>query len=309
MNFREKAYAKINLHLEVLNKRDDGYHNIFGLFASINFFDLLKLERIDISEKSGNSQVDVNLSGGAFSQDIENLPQSENLISKAAGLFLEKQGLTGILEFSLEKNIPAGGGLGGGSSDAAAALRLLHRNIPGLKNSDIEKIAVKLGSDVPYCLEGGITLCEKRGDVMEHLPGKLDYYVVAANCGIHVNTGWAYSELKRDYEGIIDQRELNLKKKHIRKAVAGGKIAIIKNYLKNDFQEKVFEFHRDAAIVYENMSRMNAEYTTMTGSGSTILGFFSDRVAAEKAAELLDRSVKFTIVSEIMRERVFSLDS
>jgi 4-diphosphocytidyl-2-C-methyl-D-erythritol kinase len=305
LSFREKAYAKINLHLEILNKRDDGYHNIFGLFASINFFDLLKLEQIDVSKKSGDSRIQVKLSGGAFSQDIENLPQSENLVVKAAGMFLEKQGLSGSLEFSLEKNIPAGGGLGGGSSDAAAALRLLNRRFPGLKNSDLEEIAGKLGSDIPYCLEGGIAICEERGELMEHVPGSLDYYIVAANCGIHIDTGWAYSELDRDVYKDIEQRELDIKKGLIRKAAAEGKIAIIKDYLKNDFQEKVFEIHRDVAKIYENLIRMDAEYATMTGSGSTVLGLFSERDAAEKAAEYLDRSVKFTVVSEIISDRAF----
>ncbi len=308
MNFREKAYAKINLHLEVLEKRDDGYHNIFGLFANIDFFDLLKLEQIEVSKGNGDSRVEVMLSGGAFSRDIENLPPSENLVAKAAKMFLEKQGLSGRLKFSLEKNIPTGGGLGGGSSDAAAALRILNRKIPGLETSDLEEIAGELGSDVPYCLQGGLAICEERGELIEQVPGRLDYYIVAANCGIHIDTGWAYRQLERENKRIIHQEEHERKKELIRKAATEGKIAIIKDHLKNDFQEKVFEFHRDVAIIYENMIRMKAEYATMTGSGSTVLGLFNDRATAEKAAEFLKKRVPFTIVSKIMSERAFSLD-
>jgi 4-diphosphocytidyl-2-C-methyl-D-erythritol kinase len=308
LSYKEKAYAKINLHLEVLNKRDDGFHNIFGLFASIDFFDLLKLEQVDVSKNKGESLIQLNISGGAFSQDIENLPPSENLVTKAALMFLEKQGLSGRLVFSLEKNIPAGGGLGGGSSDAAAALRLLNGKLPGLKKTDLEEIAAELGSDIPYCLQGGIAICEGRGDLMEFLPGSLEYYIVTANCGIHIDTGWAYSQLERDVNGIAEQRELGINRELVRKSIADGEIAIIKDYLQNDFQEKVFEFHRDVAIIYENMIKMNAEYATMTGSGSTVLGLFRDRGEAEKAAEFLNKSVKFTFVSKIINDRFLTLD-
>ncbi len=309
MSFREKAYAKINLHLEILNKRDDGYHNIFGLFASISYFDLLKLEKIDVSKKKGDSRVEIEIRGGEFSQDIEKLPPSENLVTKAALQFLKKQGLSGRLGFSLEKNIPAGGGLGGGSSDAAAALRLLNRKIPGLKKAELGEIAAVIGSDVPYCLQGGIALCQGRGELIEQVQGGLNYFVVAANCGIHIDTGWAFKQLGRDINTGIEQSELNKKKNLMKKAAAEGSFGIIKDYLKNDFQEKVFEFHREVANIYENLMRMNAEYVTMTGSGSTVLGLFAERVAAEKAAEYLDKRIKFAIVSEILSDRAFRMDS
>ena len=129
----KKTYAKINLHLEILNRREDLHHNIFGVFALINFFDILKLEKFDIIDSDKNNiKVEIKNSGGIYSNLSKKIPNSENLITKATKLILNKSKKSGNIKFSLTKNIPAGAGLGGGSSNAAMALELVNEHITNL---------------------------------------------------------------------------------------------------------------------------------------------------------------------------------
>ena len=154
--------AKINLTLEVINRRDDGFHNIQSIMQAVNLYDYLTFE---LSESSGTV---IELNGNS-----KEIPyDSSNLIYKAAIKFLEKTKINNIkLRINIEKNIPAAAGLAGGSSNAAGtffALNKLFDNI--LSNNELDKLCTLLGSDLNFCLKGGCALCTSRGEITEKLP-------------------------------------------------------------------------------------------------------------------------------------------
>ena len=168
-----KAYAKINLHLEILNKREDGYHNILSIMAKTELFDLLKLEKINLYDKKAiETKVSIKNSGGIFKDEIDKIPENDNLITKAVLSYLDKINKSAEIEFSITKNIPTGAGLGGGSSDAASALKILNKNIMGLNDEELFDIGKKIGADVPYCLVNTPAICEGIGERTKTKRGK-----------------------------------------------------------------------------------------------------------------------------------------
>ena len=157
MTYNTKAFAKVNLHLEVLNKRSDLFHNIFSFNASLDIFDQLILKRLNIFNKnSGDILIDIHPEGGEYSELIASIENRDNLITKAIKSYLDRIGKSAEISLSIEKNIPAGAGLGGGSSDAATALRLLNnyfiKENKGLSESELLKLGASIGADIPYCL-------------------------------------------------------------------------------------------------------------------------------------------------------------
>ncbi len=169
-----RAHAKVNLHLEVLNRRDDGYHNIFSLMASVALHDLLKLEESSARELSGGIDIAVAVknNGGIHGSVIDSIPAHENLIARAATLYYERAGMNGKAVFSIEKNIPAGAGLGGGSSDAAAALKLLNGRLGKFRDDELAEMGSKIGADIPYCLHGGFAIGRGIGETDNAGTGK-----------------------------------------------------------------------------------------------------------------------------------------
>lgn len=155
--------AKINLTLEVINRRDDGFHNIQSIMQAVNLYDYLTFE---LFESSGTAVIELNGNSKEIPYD------SSNLIYKAAIKFLEKTKINNIkLRIYIEKNIPAAAGLAGGSSNAAGtffALNKLFDNI--LSNNELDKLCTLLGSDLNFCLKGGCALCTSRGEITEKLP-------------------------------------------------------------------------------------------------------------------------------------------
>ena len=174
MTYSAKAYAKVNLHLEVLNKRSDFYHNIFSFNASLDIFDRLTFKRLNVfNKKSGDISIDIQPEGGEYHDIIISIRNEDNLISKAIKAYLNRIGKSASISIAVEKNIPAGAGLGGGSSDAAAALKLINSYFTdkneGLAENELRQIGAKIGADIPYCLSGGFAICEGTGDIIEDL--------------------------------------------------------------------------------------------------------------------------------------------
>lgn len=283
-----KAYAKINLHLEVLNKRTDGYHNIFSLMASTEVSDLLKLEDLRIDDDSCRKpSIEIVSSGGLFPEIIDSLPVENNLITKAVAAYFNHTGLSGRVSLSVEKNIPSGAGMGGGSSDAAAALKLINSQLKRLEAPVLMEIGAKLGADVPYCLTGGFCLCEETGSKISPLEGALPYFVLLVNCGIHVDTAWAYRSLNRSPETPASRDDIEFKKGLIREGLQKGDISPFRQVIKNDFEGPVFREHPFLKHLREEIYSFKADISFMTGSGSTMVGLFRDRDWAEKARDHL----------------------
>jgi 4-diphosphocytidyl-2-C-methyl-D-erythritol kinase len=299
-----RAYAKINLYLEVLNRRNDGYHNIFSLMASVEASDLLKLEEFEITEKNSEPEIIINCSGGMNSREFNKIPVKNNLITKAVNNYFNKAGISGKVRFQVEKNLPSGAGLGGGSSDAAAALVLLNDNIKLLNSRELFQVAGETGSDVPFCIEPGIAICEGRGEIIERITGTLDCWILLVNNGIHISTTDAYGYFKRSTNYKVDLENIQKKKADFRKGIISNNINNLKKYLKNDFEEAVILKHPMIETIKDELMGQGADFSQMTGSGSTVFGIFNERNIAEKAEEYFKTKYNMVFLTKLKQGNI-----
>jgi 4-diphosphocytidyl-2-C-methyl-D-erythritol kinase len=298
-----RAHAKVNLHLEVLNRRDDGYHNIFSLMASVALHDLLKLEDANLRDSEGvvDIAVAVRNGGGKHGSVTDAIPAQENLIARAATLYLERARKNGTVAFSIEKNIPAGAGLGGGSSDAAAALNLLNGRERAFPENELAGIGAAIGADVPYCLKGGFALCRGIGEIVMPVPGPLKAWVVLVNDGIHVDTASAYRSLKRE-AGLEagSEQAIAATIKRIVAALSRGAAAELRGLAVNDFEGPVFRQHPEIGRIRERLLELDADVAVMTGSGSSVIGLFSEKETAERARARLADDYREVIITRFI---------
>lgn len=271
----ELAHAKINLGLKVLGARGDGFHDILSVFQSIDLADRLLFQR---SAHAG------------FSCSEPSLPTTgDNLVLKALNRFSsavpEVGALLPTLHLHLEKSIPVGAGLGGGSSDAAAALRGLN----GLCGNPLDlqglmHLAAEVGSDVPFCLQGGTALVSGRGETLEPLPKLLpQWHFVVVFPGIFVSTKWAYESL--DAKLTTSSPYLSFIK-----SLRGGRVdpTGLLEVVENDFQSVVERANPIVAELVSEFDRNGALCSSMTGTGSTVYGIFDDRIAALAVCDELE---------------------
>jgi len=270
-----KAFAKINLGLQVLGKRPNGFHEINTVFVRTSFYDELSFNLSD--SLSVRCSVDLGIA------------QESNLVYKAADLLRNHVNNSSLgADIFISKNIPSGAGLGGGSSDAASTLLTL-RELWNVKISDEElsNIALSLGSDVPYFLQSGTATGLGQGEKLEYFDYALPYTTVLIFPGIHVSTAKAYQSLNRgnkDYP-LIDFRDILLK------SIENNKI--LKNGIINDFEAAVFNSHPELAAIKHQLYADGAILSLMSGSGSTIFGLFEDRSSATAATKSLNEYNSF----------------
>lgn len=263
------APAKINLGLEVLRRRADGFHELNTLFATVNVADTLLL----LPNREGEiaCRVEGNRALAA---------EPDNLVLRAARLLRERHGSPDLgARIDLYKEIPAGAGLGGGSSDAAATLLGL-RTLWNLSatNGDLLDLAATLGSDVPFFIGGGLALGSGRGEILQPIPVDLPgWWVVLVNPGVHVPTPWAFRALDRQGERAPSD---------LRAALLAGVAApeSLRARLVNDFEQPVFAAHPQLAEIRNELYQQGAQLALMSGSGSTLFGLFTNRTKAERAA-------------------------
>lgn len=301
----EKAHAKVNLHLEVLNRRQDGYHNIFSLMAQISLYDLLKLEKITLHEGPGDSRVEILPGGGEYDDVIVSLPDEENLVSKAVRAFLGRMGQSASVAVSIQKNIPAGAGLGGGSSDAAASLRLMnsffeHKINRRLDRRELQEMGEQIGADVPFCVTGGTALCEGKGEKITAVESSLKHCILLAYNGIHMNTAQAYRELKRDERCRYSDDELHRRRTAVCGGLREGGVGEMRSLYRNDFEEVVFLIHPEIARLKRSMLEEGADFAAMTGSGSSVFGLFRNRDLAREAQQRLARQVRSVFLAQFV---------
>ena len=268
--------------------------------AQIDLYDLLKLEAADI-DRTGKSGIIVKIvnAGGLQADITDSIPTGSNLITGAVTEFCRATGISGEFVFSLEKNIPAGAGLGGGSSDAAAALRLVS-DYTGAGREGLSKVASLVGADVPFQLAGGCAICEGIGEIVEPLNGRLTHKVVMANNGIHVNTALAYKMLNRNESYSGKSGNIDEVRDMIRSSVASGVIDKVKGFLFNDFEPVVFGQYPELEALKNKFMDYGADFSLMTGSGSTIIGVFSSEKSAVDAANYLKHSVRHVMVASFV---------
>lgn len=295
-----KALAKLNLSLEILNKRADGYHNLLSLMSKINLFDLLKLK--DITEKKDSSFPNISIKAvdGIYKDFFNRIPLTENLIYRAAFEYLTICNISCNLKIEVVKNIPAGGGLGGGSADAAGILIILNSIFGKLEKDDLYRLAGKLGADVPFCLNDKLAICEGIGDIIEPIPGNLKASILIINDNISVNTGEAYRKLNRTNYFDYPECLLSEKKQIFREAVAENNICKLLPYCKNDFEEPVFLSYPLIREIKEDICNSNAVFSQMSGSGSTVFGVFLDDNDAKKTFNKLKKKYANVVLTELV---------
>ena len=275
----EKAPAKINLGLCITGKRPDGFHDILSLFQTVDLCDNLSATGFDGKRLTcNNSDLPVN---------------TDNLVVRAEDLFCERFGIKRRLSFNLDKRIPVGGGLGGGSSDGAAALRLL-QTYHGVESDDrrLMEIAAELGSDIPFLVRGGTGVVSGRGEVIEEISWPFDFSYVLVHPGFGVSTAWAYRSMT-DFGQDADRYGAMIGK------LRDGSLARDDFFsaLTNDFERVVFEEHPVLGTIRDDLLAGGARAAMMTGSGSTMLGIFEDHDTAEQCAESMHGDKKAVFLS------------
>jgi 4-diphosphocytidyl-2-C-methyl-D-erythritol kinase len=252
------AYSKINFGLQVLNKRLDGFHNINTVFYLINLYDEMEFSESDTIE--------------IISKPEFNIPTEDNLIYKAGKLFLESNKIKKGFKVEVKKNIPSGGGLGGGSSDAAFTLIALNRLFDtGLSHNVLVHLASKIGSDCAFFINGHRSAIGKsRGELLTNISFLLNYKIAIVNPGIHISTPLAYKLLNRDEKPI---QELDFKE--ILKNNQDNPI-YFRDKIFNDFEDVIFPLNPEIENIKNKLYALGAEFALMSGSGSTVFGIFPE---------------------------------
>jgi 4-diphosphocytidyl-2-C-methyl-D-erythritol kinase len=284
---RVKALAKLNLTLEVLHKRSDGFHELRTVFQSISLHDELQLEWTP---------------GRKTRVEVTSRPEIEdNLALRAAKALLEQSDASGSLHINLKKRIPMGAGLGGGSSDAAAVLLAL----PVLTGRAVAfdrlwQLATLLGSDVPYFLAGGTALGLGRGTEIYPVRNADARHVLVIAPGIHVSTGEAYTDLGHSLTPSPVSPKMGSSQSLVLSLDAGSSKVDWIDFCSNDFESAVFKRYPKLVSVKQELRKAGARAALMSGSGSAIFGVFAGSEAARRAASRfpLDAVYPATFVSQ-----------
>ncbi len=268
------ALAKINVGLNIVKKRDDGYHNLETIFYQINdLFDVLTFEKADKLELVVTEEI----------QDLMN----DNIIVKAVKLLEEKVKKSFNVKITLNKNIPIGAGLGGGSSDAASTLKAIDKLFDlDLTHNELKTLALELGSDVPLFLYDYPTIGKSRGEDLEKIDIKIDKPILLVNPGIHISTKDAFLSIipkpsNFDYFNIHNYKVDEW----------SGKVI-------NDFEKSVFRLYPEIAEIKNTLRINGALFSLMSGTGSTVYGIFDSLSKAESVAELFPKTY-FTFIGNL----------
>ena len=278
-NMQVQAYAKLNLTLDILGKREDGYHDLQMVMQSISLTDTLTIT-------PGQGQMDTNLTY---------LPSdNRNLAQMAAAAFRQATGRDIRVDISIHKHIPVCAGMAGGSSDAAAVLRALNElTQAGLTLEQLARIGEQVGSDVPYCVVGGTALAEGRGEILKALPALPACHVVVCKPPFPISTPQLFARVdtrkivrRPDTQGLIA-------------ALERGDLADVARRMYNVFED-VLEPRRRAEIdaIKSALIDCGALGASMTGSGPTVFGLFDRLASARQAAQRLGEQYREVFLTE-----------
>jgi 4-diphosphocytidyl-2-C-methyl-D-erythritol kinase len=266
------APAKLNLGLEVHGRRPDGYHEIETLFQALDWGD-----RLEFSKAPLDSGLRLSIQGLPLEDGPANSLRRAHALLAAA-----RPGAMGGTRVRLDKRIPLGAGLGGGSSDAAAVLVGLNRLWTlGLDDAELAALALELGSDVPFFLRGGTAIGRGRGERLEALPPLRKGAFLLVNPGFAIATVWAYEHLRLGLTGNPYRISLEQVKVYLSRFPAPGMV------LRNRLEDVVYPAYPVLFEIVKALEGAGAVQALMSGSGATIFGTFPDREAAGRAGELL----------------------
>lgn len=276
---KEKAYAKINLYLDVIGIREDGFHDIKTVMHSVSLSD-----EVTVSvEASKTMSITLKIDGNPY------LPtDSKNLVYRAAAMFYEKLGVSANVKIKLVKHIPVAGGLAGGSSDAAATLRALNKLYKRpFTSKALLNMGAELGSDVPYCIMGKTALCEGRGEKMTKLDSALRMHFVIASAGDHVSTPEAYRALDEQYS-FFDGSVARCGEEHLESLIRmlyDGRFD--KSALYNIFEAPVLSRCARSSDMKRELDLLSGGAAMMSGSGPSVFAVFPTEAEARAAAATL----------------------
>ena len=269
---RLKAMAKINLGLDVLGKREDGYHEVRMIMQTIRMYDILDIRK-------------TRRPGIVLTTNLPFIPTDQrNLVYKAAQMLMEEFDVEEGLSIKLRKFIPVAAGMAGGSSDAAAAFvgvnRMFHL---GLTEEQLMERAVKVGADVPYCIMRGTVLAEGIGEELTTLPALPACTVLIAKPPISVSTKVVYEAL--DAKEIVDHPDID----GIIRGLETGSLSEIAAHMGNVLEDVTIGMYPVIEKIKDEMKKAGALNAMMSGSGPTVFGIFESRAAARRAQEQIRR--------------------
>lgn len=277
------AYAKINLYLDVLACREDGFHDLLTVMHSISLHDDVRVEwfsreRTEISLRVYGARLPLN---------------SKNLAYRAAEAFLDRIGQTARLHINIRKRLPIAAGLAGGSSDAAAVLLALNE-LAGypLGREELLSLGATLGSDVPFCMVGGTQICRGRGEVMRPLACGAPLYIVLAKGNERVSTPRAFALMDEHFHRFDGSVPHGGQPEKLYRAVADGRLPASPSCIYNAFEPVILPTCPAAAALREQLLSLGAYAACMSGSGPSVFGLFETAAQAQRAAEAIGREAR-----------------
>ncbi len=258
--------CKINIGLNILSKRPDGFHAIQSVFYPVALYDALEI--------TPTPKTDIKIHGNAVQGKL-----SDNLIFKAWDLLNQSYNIEPI-EFNLLKKIPSGGGLGGGSADGSFALKLLNDYFRlEISTEQLEEFAARLGSDCPFFIRNKPAIVTGRGEFIE--PIQLDLsgkYLALVNPKIHISTQEAFQLIEPKFRESISENILS-----------EAPISEWNNFLTNDFQEPVLKKYPVISTIKKELENLGAQYTSLSGTGSTFYGIFHEKPTLDSLSNDYDK--------------------
>ena len=262
-----KAYAKINITLDVLGKRDDGYHELEMIMQNVDLYDVVTVKKREGGIVLSSSRKDLPLDKG-------------NIAYRAAELMFEKYGVQGGIEIDIEKHIPVAAGLAGGSTDGAAVIKAVNDLYElGLGEEELKNCASQIGSDIPYCVAGKTSLATGRGTDLTYLAPMPKMYVVLAKPDIDVSTAFVYKNYKAEN---VEKRPETAR---MVDAVNRGDTKTIAEGLCNVLESVTTKHYPIINEIKAKFIECGAVNSLMSGSGPTVFAVFEEKETADKAAE------------------------
>ena len=274
-----KAYAKINIALDAIGKREDNYHLLRMIMQTVDLYDVIDIE------KSNDSKISISCNKHYVPTD------ERNLAYKAAVLFRDEFNIKDGVKINIKKNIPVAAGMAGGSTNAAAVLVIMNKLFNVNASLEVLKeIGLKIGADVPYCIEGGTALCEGIGEIITPLKPFENKILVVLKPNFGVSTKEVYSNL-----------DINKIRKHVNiegliQAIENDDLDYVSKNMKNVLENVTLKKHTILKNIKEDMRKSGALGAMMSGSGPTVFAFFDDMLTAQRAFEFLKGKYKYSDV-------------
>ncbi|MBQ2729513.1 MAG: 4-(cytidine 5'-diphospho)-2-C-methyl-D-erythritol kinase [Clostridia bacterium] len=270
MKITVNAPAKINLYLDVVSRRDNGYHDIESIMHTVSLADTVTVELRD-------SEIEL-------SSNFPHVPKDDkNIAYKAAKAFFDATNISGGAKIHIEKHIPVASGLAGGSTDAAATLKALNKlyNEP-LSKDELLCLGATLGADVPFCILGGCAICEGLGEIMTPLPSLSGKTILITRGGEGVSTPKAYGMIDSLYNEKVNGRHADFDK--VVSAIKEDNFGALISGAYNIFEEVTLPVHSTAKKQKDILIECGADLAMMSGSGPAVFGFFKNKSSANAAA-------------------------